>query len=47
MVGVAPGHFKYSFANSEAWRQFPGAYGVPAPLPNSAVDLYSFIFLDF
>ena len=22
MVGVAPGHFKYSFANSEAWRPF-------------------------
>jgi len=33
MIGVAPGHFKNSSANPEAWRPFFGAHGVTAPPP--------------
>ena len=31
--GVAPGHFKYLFANPEAWRPFDGAHDGSAPPP--------------
>ena len=31
---VAPGHFKYSSANAEAWRPFYGALNGPAPPPS-------------
>ena len=33
MIGVAPGHFKCSYANLEAWRPFRVAQGGPAPPP--------------
>ena len=35
-LGVAPGHFKYSSANTEAWRPFCRAYGGSAPPPSWA-----------
>ena len=35
-LGVAPGHFKYSSANTEAWRPFCRAHGGSAPPPSWA-----------